>query len=345
MSLLIPPLLSHTSEPSVSQRLTRLQHVRDPFLRLAHTDQLQKRFALQVQKILLGNSRSVIQVSTSQNPRQLRANLGIVIGNISRAFHLMNAEFQSCESGFAQRQNVCSLLRSDVATRRERQHLFLRVGNQPILVHRNRIVRRQKTQTSCFFSRGRNFRQRDRLKSALHKRKRIRIARVLWNQVERAQQQLLSATARGNNPDANLDQSDIRFRRGSHAVRVQHHLTTATEDHLKRRDDDRLRRVTQTHRRLLENSRHHVELVPVLFLCFHQHQHDVGADAEVWSLVSDDETDEVFVNFGERKLQHLERVAADGVHLRVKLETRNTITDVEQRRAGVFLDYTRAIFD
>src|SRR6185436_73760 len=134
---------------------------------------------------------------------------------------------------------------------------------------------------------------------------------------------------------ADLNESYICLRRRSHAIAMDHHFTTAAEDHLERRDHDGLRRVAQTHRRVLKNAAHHVELFPVFLLRFHQHQHDVCADAEVHALVADDESDEVFLDFAECKLQHLKRVAANGVHLRVKLETRDTVANVDQRGAGV----------
>ena len=78
---------------------------------------------------------------------------------------------------------------------------------------------------------------------------------------------------------------------------------------------------------------------------FHQHQHDVRADAEVRALIAHHEPDEILFNFRERKLQHLKCVAADRVHLGVKLETRHAIADIDQRRTCVFLDDVFLIFD
>src|ERR1044071_6366864 len=49
--------------PLVSQRLPRLQHVRQPLLCFAHAGERKERLALQVQKILLGNTRRMIQIA------------------------------------------------------------------------------------------------------------------------------------------------------------------------------------------------------------------------------------------------------------------------------------------
>src|SRR5204863_6452568 len=102
-------------------------------------------------------------------------------------------------------------------------------------------------------------------------------------------------------------------------------------------------RIAQAHGRGLENARHHLELFPVLFLRLHQHQHDVCADAEVWSLISDHEAEKILIDFAERKLQHLQRVAADGIHLRMKLETSDTVAEIDQRSTRILLDHAAAI--
>ncbi len=63
------------------------------------------------------------------------------------------------------------------------------------------------------------------------------------------------------------------------------------------------------------------------------------------TLIAHDESDKILFNFRKRILQHLKRVAADSVHLRVKLETRNTVADIDQRSTRVFLDNVFLIFD
>ncbi len=126
---------------------------------------------------------------------------------------------------------------------------------------------------------------------------------------------------------------------------MQDHLASATKHHIERSNDNRLGRVTKTHRGVLEDARHHIEIFPVFVLGFHEHQHDVGAHTEVRSLIADHQADKILFHFADGKLQHLQRIAADCVHLRVKLEAGNSVADVHKRCAGVFLDHTLLLFD
>ncbi len=61
-------------------------------------------------------------------------------------------------------------------------------------------------------------------------------------------------------------------------------------------------------------------------------------------VVADDERAEVGGGFLDAGLQHLDRVAADGVHLRVELDREHAIADIDQARAGVALDDRRPRF-
>src|SRR6266404_310414 len=69
----------------VPQRFPRLQHMRDAILRRARADQRQKSFTLEIEQVLFGNARFVIQISARQNARELLANQRIVIRNVARA--------------------------------------------------------------------------------------------------------------------------------------------------------------------------------------------------------------------------------------------------------------------
>ncbi len=125
---------------------------------------------------------------------------------------------------------------------------------------------------------------------------------------------------------------------------MQHHFTPTAKDQLKRRHHDRLRRIAQAHHRLLKETANHVQLFPVLILRFHQHEHQVRAHRKVLALIADYQSQEILFDFGQRYLQHLERVAPDRVHLRMKLETGHTIAQINQRGAGVISNDACAIF-
>ena len=59
----------------------------------------------------------------------------------------------------------------------------------------------------------------------------------------RPRQHFLGSTARRNQADADLDQADVRLRRGLDAIGVQDDLAAAAEREPGRRDDDRNGRV------------------------------------------------------------------------------------------------------
>ena len=126
---------------------------------------------------------------------------------------------------------------------------------------------------------------------------------------------------------------------------MQNHLAAAAKNQIERRYHYWLRRITQTHRRALESSPHQVEFFPVFLLRPHQHQHDVGAHAEVCPLISYYQANEILFNFGKRLLQHLQGVAANRIHLRMKLQARDAVANVDQRGARIFLDDAGAILN
>src|SRR3712207_9554207 len=59
----------------------------------------------------------------------------------------------------------------------------------------------------------------------------------------------------------------------------------------------------------------------------------------------DDGPGDVSLYFRQGRLHHRERVAADGVHLRVELKARDAVAQVDQRRASVLLDYAGSFFN
>ena len=114
---------------------------------------------------------------------------------------------------------------------------------------------------------------------------------------------------------------------------MQHDLAAAAEREACGRDDDRHVRVAQRHRRALERAHHQVDFVPVLLLRLEQHQHDVGAGREVLALVADDQRRESSPMLPEARVQHLNRVAADGVHLRVEFDAQHAVAKIDEAGA------------
>ena len=81
------------------------------------------------------------------------------------------------------------------------------------------------------------------------------------------------------------------------------------------------------------------ELFPLFFLGGQQHQHQVGADAEVFALVGDDHGVEVFGGLVDAGADHGDLVVAERVHFAVELDAKDAVADVDQRCAAVLLHH------
>ena len=116
---------------------------------------------------------------------------------------------------------------------------------------------------------------------------------------------------------------------------MEHELATAAEGETGRRDHHRNRRIPQPDHRALETADHQVYFVPVAFLRLKQHQHEVGAGAEIDGVVADHQPREPFGGLGHPAPQHLHGVAADGVQLRMELDDEHVVPDIDETRPGV----------
>ena len=135
--------------------------------------------------------------------------------------------------------------------------------------------------------------------------------------------------------DTDFNQADVGLRGCLHAVRVQDDLAAPANCQTGGRDNDRHVRVAQRHRGLLEGTDHQIDLVPILFLCFEQDEHQVCAGGEVNAVVAHDQRREVLRRFADAFLQHLDRVAADRVHLRMELDRQHAVAEIDEARPGI----------
>src|SRR5215213_1808583 len=159
--------------PSIPKRLARLQHVRDALLRLPVSAEREERLALQIQKVLLGDARLVVEVAARQDARELLADDGVVVGDEAAALQLVYAELDGRERGVAERGHVLALARLRVARGREAQHFLLSVGDEAIRVHRVAVLFAQEAERLRLLGRGRDLRQRNRLERALDEGERV----------------------------------------------------------------------------------------------------------------------------------------------------------------------------
>ncbi len=85
----------------------------------------------------------------------------------------------------------------------------------------------------------------------------------------------------------------------------------------------------------MQRSDHQIDLVPVALLRLEEHEHEIGPDRKVRGLGADDERREVVLCLLDRGVEHRDRVAADGVHLRVEVHGQDAVADVHQAGAGI----------
>jgi hypothetical protein len=78
--------------------------------------------------------------------------------------------------------------------------------------------------------------------------------------------------------------------------------------------------------------------LPLLLLGPHVDQHQVGAGAEVFTVVADDQGLELVLGHLDRPPQHLGDVVVDGVEFGVGLQAQHAVAEIHEACAQVLLD-------
>ena len=71
----------------------------------------------------------------------------------------------------------------------------------------------------------------------------------------------------------------------------------------------------------------------------HQHQEHVGTRRKVRRLVANDQRPELLLTLFNRVAQHFNDALVDGVHLGMKLDTRHTVSQVDERGRAIIAQY------
>ena len=216
-----------------------------------------------------------------------------------------------------------------------------RVGDQAVEIHGHQIGAAQVAQLARLFPAGRNFGHGDIFKNRLERVEQVEIF-FAFGAFVRADHHFLGATASRNQSDAGFDQPHISFGCGVDARAVQHDFAAAAQGQSLRRDDHGLGRMLDGERGVLELAHHQVQVVPFLFLRGHQDEHQIRAGGKIHGLIGDDHGVEIGAQAREAFVDHGDQVAADGVHLRVKFAADHAVAQINQARAGIFLDFFRA---
>ena len=214
----------------------------------------------------------------------------------------------------------------------------LGVGHQAVEIHGHQIGAAKIAQFARLFPAGGNFGHGDIFKHRLERVEQVEIFLALGALVG-ANHHFLGAAAAGNQPHAGFHQADVGFRRGVDARAVQRDFAAAAQRQSLRRDHHRLRRVLDGQRGVLKLPHHQVQVVPFLLLRGHQDQHQVRAGGKIHRLVGDHHGIEIGAQARQALVDHGDQVAADGVHLGVKFAADHAVAQIDQARAGIFLDF------
>src|SRR5208282_2300911 len=100
-----PELGSPPGAGLISERLSRLEGVRDALLRFALAAQADERFALKIENVLLGDVLRRGDSAARQNIRQLSRDHAIVFGRVLAADHHVNRQLRRREEILAEHTN------------------------------------------------------------------------------------------------------------------------------------------------------------------------------------------------------------------------------------------------
>ncbi len=110
---------------------------------------------------------------------------------------------------------------------------------------------------------------------------------------------------------------------------MERELASAAEREVVRRHHHRNGGVANAHARVLKNARGKFELVVFLVNGEHEHHGEVGAGAEVGSVVRDNESAEIFFGNVNTLMHGFEHFAANAVHFGAELEVEDSVADVD----------------
>ena len=279
-----------------------------------------------------GTSVACGTFTAGENPRELAADRRVVVADAARTMREMDTQRE-------RRQHVGSTdgdrrrRSSRHVPRGSRLHEFARVRVQPAAVHADAVAVAEVAERACVRRTRGHHTEANRLERLLDERQRVGLPRR--SLLVRAPQHLLGPAAGRNEADTNLDEPHVRLGRGLHARGVQGHFGGAAERQPVDGVDHRHLRVTKRQDGALEHAHHGIDRVPFALLGVHQHEHQVGAGRERLALRGEDEADAVAFGALDARLQHRQRVATDGVHLRVQLDGEDAVAGVEHRSRGI----------
>src|SRR5687768_3240817 len=128
-----------TNHQLVPQRLSGLERVLDPLLRLALRHQAQERLSLQIEQLLLRDGRRMWERSSRHDRRQLATDEGIVIADACGAPRQVDAELERRAHAVAAHRDRGTRHGRLISLAHALQRALLGVGEQPVRSEERRV--------------------------------------------------------------------------------------------------------------------------------------------------------------------------------------------------------------
>src|SRR5947208_8159705 len=130
----------------VTQRLACLERVLNPLECLSFSAELEERLALELEQVLLGDSRLMRQRSAGENPCERPAKQRVVVADTSGAPSKVDAELQCCLQVLAAHRDCRARRMRLIAFACAFNRRRLRIRNLTFAIHRDRVGLPKKSQ-------------------------------------------------------------------------------------------------------------------------------------------------------------------------------------------------------
>ena len=220
-------------------------------------------------------------------------------------------------------------------------------------IHGIEIFAAEIAEVAGFFGAGADFGQGDTFEDGFERVEEIKIGFGRSGQAKAyptcvfvaVNEHLFCAATAGDKADAGFDEADVGFGCGMNARGVEADFAATAKSHALRRGDDGFARVLDGKIDVLKLFDRHVELVPLLFLCGDEDEHEIGANGKIDGLIGDDHRIEICFQAFKAFVNHGDEVCADGVHLGVKFAADDAVAEVDEARAGVAFNFFSGVFE
>src|SRR5215211_7578521 len=319
----------------IPQRFSGFEHVADPLVSLLVPGKVEERFLLQLEQILLRHPLGQRQFPASEDAGDVAGDHAVVLRSVSTPLHGLYLDIECRPRRLSRGEDLLSPLRGHVAAG-EVEYLAPGGGEEVVRVHHHPVVLVEEAQLLGLQSAARGLRQRYGLEGFLQEGQRRRLPGGAQRGGDEPARQLFSAAAGRDQTYPRLDEPHVRLPGGDDAICMEADLQSSSERLSVRYRDDGLGREAEAHEQVLEVVHPFADLVEPAVLRGVGDLAYVRPDAEVPTLVADDEPDHIVpLQLLERPVPHLDDGSVYGVAFCVELEAEDAVSQVQQARRVV----------